>query len=326
MPPALARKVGWLLLSTLLNGALLSGCGRSTTVEVPVAGWPGYEYFFLAQEKQLGKPQQLNIRALEFAEPQEIVEAYAQAKIDIAQITTVEAVDLCAKVPERCPVVVLILNESRGGDMVVVRPAIGSLAGLRGKRVGIAPSTLGPYVLSRALAREGMTLADVRVVSIPLTAAAPRLASGEIDGVALYPPFDEELIKRGLAIVLFDSSEIPGEIFDVLAVDPTFYSQNMALLGRLLRVWQAAHDLARTDPTAAEIMGGREQITGQIFRENEAGLVYFPLAEQQRLLAPQGPLVRSLEAVQAVQRQLGLISGSSALPRVSLEPLRQALQ
>jgi hypothetical protein len=44
------------------------------------------------------------------------------------------------------------------------------------------------------------------------------------------------------------------------------------------------------------------------------------------LLAPQGPLVRNLEAVQAVQRQLGLISGSAALPSVSLEPLRQALQ
>jgi NitT/TauT family transport system substrate-binding protein len=294
-------------------------------VDIPVAGWPGFEYFYLAQEKKLGKPEQLTIKALQFADPQEIVEAYAQAKLDIAQITTVEAVDLCERVPERCPVVVLILNESRGGDKVVVRPTIGSLAGLRGKRVGIAPSSLGPYVLSRALAREGMTLADVRVVSIPLSAAAPRLASGEIDGVALYPPFSDELLQRGLAIAVFDSSEIPGEIFDVLVVDPTFYSQNTALLARLLRVWQAAHDLARSDPAAAEIMGAREQITGQAFRESEAGLVYFPLAEQQRLLAPQGPLVRNLEAVQAVQRQLGLTSGN-ALPRVSLEPLRQALQ
>lgn len=323
---ALARRAGWLALTAVLKGALLTGCGQGTTVDIPVAGWPGFEYFYLAQEKELGKPEQLTIKALEFADPQEITEAYAQAKLDIAQLTTVEAVDLCERVPERCPVVVLILNESRGGDMVVVRPTIGSLAGLRGKRVGIAPSTLGPYVLSRALAREGMTLADVRVVSIPLSAAAPRLASGEIDGVALYPPFSDELLQRGLAVPVFDSTEIPGEIFDVLVVDPTFYSQNTALLGRLLRVWQAAHDLARREPAAAEIMGAREQITGQAFRKSEAGLVYFPLAEQQGLLAPQGPLVRNLEAVQAVQRQLGLISGNAALPRVSLEPLRQALQ
>jgi NitT/TauT family transport system substrate-binding protein len=326
MSPALARRTGWLALTAVLNGALLTSCGQGTRVDIPVAGWPGFEYFYLAQEKKLGKPEQLTIKALEFGDPQEITEAYAQAKLDIAQLTTVEAVDLCERVPERCPVVVLILDESRGGDMVVVRPAIGSLAGLRGKRVGIAPSTLGPYVLSRALAREGMTLADVRVVSIPLSAAAPRLASGEIDGVALYPPFSDGLLQSGLAIAVFDSSEIPGEIFDVLVVDPTFYSENTALLGRLLRVWQAAHDLARRDPTAAEIMGAREQISGQAFRESEAGLVYFPLAEQKRLLAPQGPLVRNLEAVQAVQRQLGLISGSAALPSVSLEPLRQALQ
>jgi NitT/TauT family transport system substrate-binding protein len=313
------------LLSALLSGPLLGSCSKTTTVYMPVAGWPGFEYFYLAQEEQLGKPEQLTIKALEFADPQAITEAYAQGKLDIAQITTVEAVDLCARVPERCPVVVLILNESRGGDKVVVRPEIGSLAGLRDKRVGISPSSLGPFVLSRALDREGMTLADVRVVAIPLSAAAPRLASGEIDGVALYPPFSDDLLKRGLAVPVFDSSEIPGEIFDVLVVDPTFYSQNTALLARLLRVWQAAHDLAQRDPAAADTMGAREQVSGQAFRDSEQGLIYFSLDEQLPLLAPQGALERNLEAVQAVQRQLGLIRGNAALPRVSAEPLRLAL-
>lgn len=313
------------MVAILVLGIPLSGCLQSSTVEIPVAGWPGYEYFYLAQEKRLGKPERLTIKALQFADPQEIAEAYAQGRVAIAQITTVEAVNLCARVPRRCPVVVLILNESRGGDMVVVRPAIGSLAGLRGKRVGVSPSSLGPFVLSRALAREGMTLADVRVVPIPLSAAAPRLASGELDGVALYPPFSDALLQRGLAVKVFDTTEIPGEIFDVLVVDPTFYSQNQALLGRLLRVWQAAHDLARRDPTAAETMGAREQISGQAFRESEAGLLYFPLAQQHRLLAPQGPVRRNLEAVQAVQRHLGLIRGNTALPPVSREPLRQTL-
>lgn len=313
-------------LTALMAGSLVVACEQITTVEIPVAGWPGFEYFYLAQERQLGRPEQLAIKALQFADPQEITTAYLEGEVDIAQLTTVEAVDLCERVPRRCPVVVLILDESRGGDMVVVRPSIGSLAGLRGKRVGIAPSTLGPFVLSRALAREGMTLADVRVVSMPLSAAAARLASGEIDGAALYPPFSDDLLQRGLAVPVFDSAEIPGEIFDVLVVDPAFYRENGALLGRLLRVWQAAHDLARRDPTAVEIMGAREQISGEAFRDSEAGLVYFPLAEQQRLLAPRGPLVRNLEAVQAVQRQLGLISGKAPLPRVSLNPLRQALR
>jgi NitT/TauT family transport system substrate-binding protein len=308
----------------LLPAVLLSGCARTTTVNIPVAGWPGYEYFYLAQQEKLDRSEQLRIQALAFEDPQEIGEAYAQAKVDIAQITTVEAVELCARVPQRCPVVVLILDESRGGDMVVVRPSIGNLVDLRGMRVGIAPSSLGPYVLSRALAREGMTLDDVRVVPIPLSAAAPRLASGEIDGAALYPPYSDDLLQRGLAVSVFDSSEIPGEIFDVLVVDPTYYQQNVAVLGRLLRVWQAAHDLARRSPAALETMGARQQLSGQAFRESEAGLVYFPLARQEAMLAPDGPLVRNLKAVQAVQRQLGVIRSDAALPRVSLEPLRLA--
>jgi hypothetical protein len=94
---------------------------------------------------------------------------------------------------------------------------------------------------------------------------------------ALYPPFSDALLQRGLAIKV------------------------------------------------AETMGAREQISGQAFRESEAGLLYFPLAQQHHLLVPQGPVRRNLEAVQAVQRHLGLIHGNAALPPVSREPLRQAL-
>ena len=70
----------------------------------------------------------------------------------LAQLTTVEAVDICQRVPKRCPVVVLVLDESRGADQVVVDRSLNCIAQLRSRPVAITPSTLGPFVLSRALA------------------------------------------------------------------------------------------------------------------------------------------------------------------------------
>lgn len=319
--------LGRLAASSGLALALaLGGCGRATQVEIPIANWPGYEYFHLAHEKRLDRDLGLEIRTLGFPDPQDIVEAYEQGRFAIAQLTTVEVVDICSRVPKRCPVVVLILDESRGGDKVAVRPSIGTLTGLRGKRVGMTPSTLGPYVLSRALATEGMGLADVRTVAMPLADMGRRLASGEIDGAAFFPPFSDEVLASGQAVEVFNSAKIPGEIFDVLVVDPIYYQRNVATLARLLKVWQQAHDLARRDPQAVEIMATREELTAEAFRDTEKGLVYHSLAQQRAMLAPDGPLARNLAAVLAVQQQLGLIRGQTTLPRVANAPLEQALQ
>lgn len=313
--PALA----WLSL-------LLSGCQGRQELTVPIASWPGYEYLHLAQEKGLDKPQGLALKTPGFPDPQDIVKAYEQGRFPIAQLTTVEAVDLCNRVPKRCPVVVLILDESRGGDKVAVRRSLGSIPALRGRRVGVTPSTLGPYVLSRALAVHGMGLRDVRIVAMPLADMGRRLSSREIDGAAFFPPFSDEVLANGTAVEAFTSAEIPGEIFDVLVVDPAFYRTHVDALARLLRVWQQAHDLARRDPQAVELMAAREGVSAEVFQQMEKGLVYTSLAEQKPMLSAGGLLERNLAAVMAVQRQLGLIRGSVALPEVSIEPLQRALQ
>lgn len=292
---------------------------------MPIASWPGYEYFYLAHQRQLDRAAGLRIEPLVYPDPQDIVRAYEQGRIQIAQLTTVEVVDLCARLPKRCPVVVLILDESRGGDKLAVRRNIGSLEALRGKRVGVTPTTLGPYVLNRALESRGMSLDDVRIVPMPLADMGQRLASGEIEAAAFFPPFSDAVLADGTAVEVFNSARIPGEIFDILVVDPALYERDRPTVAKLLKVWQQAHDLARRDPSAVEEMARREEVTPKVFRESERGLVYLSLRQQQPMLAAAGLLQRNLAAVQNVQRKLGTLGGGAVLPVVSDLALKQAL-
>jgi NitT/TauT family transport system substrate-binding protein len=302
------------------------GCQKPDAVTIPIASWPGYQYFHLAHEKQLDQKAGLEIDALAFPDPQDIVKAFEEGRFPIAQLTTVEAVDICSRQPKRCPVVVLILDESRGADKVAVRRSLGTIPALRGKRVAVTPSTLGPFVLSRALARHGMSLDDVRIVAMPLADMGGRLANGDIDGAAFFPPFSDAVLASGQAVKAFTSAEIPGEIFDVLVVDPQYYRANLNMLGRLVRVWQQAHDLAKRDPEGHEIMARRENVSTEVFRETEKGLLYRSLLEQRHMLLSGGKLERNLAAVLAVQKQLGLIRGRVPLPRVSTQPLDLAME
>ncbi len=113
----------------------------------------------------------------------------------------------------------------------------------------------------------------------------------------------------------------------MLVVSPEFYAAHGDTLARLLRAWQAAHDLARAEPARARAqMARREGLTPAEFSAAEQGLVYWPLRQQEAMLAPGGTLERNLEAVQAVQAALKLVTPGSALPRVSQAPVQAALR
>lgn len=319
------------LLRLVASSALLlsaAGCGAGVaTVTVPVTKFPGYEYFPLAQDRKIDQRYDLKLDLKNYTNPQDIVLAYLRGELKLAQLTTVEAVDICQRVPKRCPVVVLVLDESRGADQVVVDRSLNSIAQLRSRPVAITPSTLGPFVLSRALALNGLGLEDVELRPMPLEAMPKALARGEVAAAALFPPFSDQAIATGKVRPLFTSREIPGQIFDILVADPEFLAANRPLLARLLRVWQAAHKEAAANPDAAiATMARLEGVTERGFRDSLKGLVFFSLANQEPLFAQGGVLERNLSTVRDVQAYLGLVPTASPLPPVDGTAIRQALQ
>lgn len=315
-------------LAAACLGLFAAACApRRPAVVVPVSQWPGYEFFVLAHREGLDREAGIRIRPVEYPDPQDIVHAYLRGDVRIAQLTTVEVVDICARVPERCPAVVLVLDESTGGDVVLARPPISSVADLRGRRVAVAFSTLGPYVLARALERSGVALSAVPLRGMALGAMGAALARGEVDAAVFFPPFSARAEREQDLRRLFDSREIPGEIFDVLVVEPDWLRQHAAEAAALVRAWALAHAHAASHPDESDaVMAQREQLPLVEFRSTLAGLRFYTLEKQVPLLADGGPIARNLAAVQRVQRQLGLLPARGVLPEVTDEPVRQALK
>jgi NitT/TauT family transport system substrate-binding protein len=306
-------------LSAAAAVGVLTGCqGQRPSIDVPVSNWPGYEYMYLAHKLGLDRREGLELKPLQFPDPQTIVHAYLRGDLPLAQLTTVEAVDLCSRDPSRCPVIVLILNESRGGDQIAVARSIPSLAALKGEPVAVTFSTLGPYVLSRALDQVGLALSDVRLQNIPLAQMPDALRKGEVKAAVFFPPFSDYAARDGVSRPLFDSRAIPGEVFDVLAVDPQYLARHGDTITKLIRAWAAAHQAARQNPAKAIALAAqREQLSPEEYRQAEQGLVYFSLEQQGPMLQPGGPLARNLKAVQAVQERLKIMGSGAPVPTVT---------
>ena len=293
---------------------------------MPLSGWPSYEYFYLASKTGLDRQEGLKITSVQLPDPQAVTNGYLRGQFVVAQLSAVELLDLCHRAPSRCPAVVLVLDESRGGDQLAVHNSVPSIQALRGQKVAVTFSTLGPYVLQLALQRHGLSLNDVQLVNMPLEKMPEALRQREVMAAAVYPPFSEMVRRQGVSRPLFSSRETPGEILDLLVVDPRELARSPDRFSRLVRVWQRAHALAESDPAAATaVMAEREGLTAREFAQGESGLRYFSLKQQLKLLAPDGPVVQNLARAQAVQTALGLSPKGSVMPQVSPSAVRGAL-
>ncbi len=198
--------------------------------------------------------------------------------------------------------VVLMTDFSNGSDVVLVRKGINSLADLKGKRIGVESESLSEFVVARALEKAGLSLDDVKLVGISQLNIPTALLSGEIDATHTYPPYSTELMKHTDKVVkLMDSTEIPGEIVDILSVDPDIIAHRMDDMKAIRRAWDKTVAYARAQPEEAnKIMAEMEGITPRDFAEALAGAKILSLSEQRPIMAHGGTLEKVLVEVNEV--------------------------
>jgi NitT/TauT family transport system substrate-binding protein len=150
---------------------------------------------------------------------------------------------------------------------------------LKGKSVAVESSALGAFVLSRALALNNMQASDVNVVHLESNEQPSAFEKGQVDGAVTFDPYRAQFLRAG-AKTLFDSTQIPGEIVDLLAVRASAFEKQPKAIQALLTGWFDALDYLKSDPKdAARRMGIRQQTTGEQFLEALRGL-HIPSREE----------------------------------------------
>ena len=104
-----------------------------------------------------------------------------------------------------------------------------------------------------------------------------------------FDPYRAQFLQAG-ATTLFDSTQIPGEIVDLLAVRASVVEKQPKAIQALLAGWFSAIDYMRRDPKdAARRMGIRQQTTGEQFLEAQGGLHVPDREENLRMLGGARP-------------------------------------
>lgn len=276
---------GLSVVAGFLCCGLIAGCSKPPDNPLRMGStlWPGFEAFYIARERGLWHDDQ--VRLLEYASTSELIRAFRTGTIDAGLVTLDEALLLAEDVPNIR--IVLVTDVSNGADVILAKPAYHSVQDLKGHRIGAETSALGAYVLYRALQSHHLTRNDVDIVPLEFSEHENAFAQGDVDAVVTYEPVRTKLLAAG-AHQVFDSSEIPGEIVDVMVARGDYLASSPATVSSLVEAFYRAQLYMRESPAdALRIAAARENISPQEFRQSMALLRVPSAAESAAMLGGQ---------------------------------------
>lgn len=146
----------------------------------------------------------------------ESINLYTAGQFDGVTLTNMDALTIPA-VGGVDSTAIIIGDFSSGNDGIVSKSAQ-SVKELKGKDIRLVMLSVSHYLLSRALNKNDLSEKDVKLINTSDADIASIFIS-EKDGTAVTwnPPLQQARNAKG-AKLLFDSSEIPGEIIDMMLV------------------------------------------------------------------------------------------------------------
>ncbi len=125
---------------------------------------------------------------------------------------------------------------------------VASVADLKGKSIGISEGTIIAYLTERMLAAEGLSPADVQLVSVPkIDARLALLNSGELQAAVLPEPLASAAALGGAVPVLADTRH-PEYSFSTLTFRKEVLEQHPDAVKSYLRAIEDATALINQDP------------------------------------------------------------------------------
>ncbi len=294
-----------------LSMAGLAGCSKSGPLAFGIHPWIGYEPLYLA--KDFGwLPTSVELSSGSAAG--DSMKGLLSGGLDGAALTLDETIRVWSQGTEL--VVVAVADVSAGADVLVARPHIAELAALRDQRIAVELNGVSGILLLKILEVAGLARDAIVIVDLPVSQHTEAWARGEIDASVCYEPTASALQSEG-GVRLFDSSDIPETIFDVLAVTRDTADRNPGAVRDLVEAHFAGlRHLVRSMPDAVYRVASRQGIEPVDVRNALATVMLPDLAANQRYLAPSGRVETMARSLSRLMLSEGMISSEPGFQRL----------
>lgn len=177
----------------------------------------------------------LSIEVTQFNDYVESINQYTAGAYDAVTLTNMDALSI----PSAGGVdttAVIIGDFSAGNDAVILKDKT-ELAEITGQAVNLVEFSVSHYLLARALDSVGLTERDVNVVNTSDPDMVGAFQTPEVTAMVTWNPMVSEIVTLPGATKVFDSSQIPGEIIDMMVANTQVLADNPDFGKALAGIW-----------------------------------------------------------------------------------------
>ena len=153
----------------------------------------------------------------------------------------------------------LIVGDFSNGNDAVILKGETELAAIKGQTVNLVELSVSHYLLARGLDSVGLSEKDVTVVNTSDADMVSAFTTDDVTAVTTWNPLVSEILAMPGSSKVFDSSQIPGEIIDLMVVNTQTLADNPNFGKALTGAWYEIMGIMSADSeggiAAREFMG-----------------------------------------------------------------------
>jgi len=243
--------------------------------------WPGYYHSYIAKEQGFFAEEGVNVEINLIEDVDASLQPFVNGEADAAFGLQSDAYLLASQgIPLK---IVYIADFSNGGDVVISRPGIRTVADLRGKTIGVDKlNSFNHIFLAELLILHGLNEEDVNIVPVVASDVPAALREGRIDAGQTWEPYKSQALAAGNRL-LATTADAPGIVTDVLMVKTDVIKKRKdEVRGVVSALFKALEFRATNENLSYAIMSEATGVPPGALRDTIQGGNIFPNLEENK--------------------------------------------
>ncbi len=277
----------------ILVALVLSACGASNTasgstkysgtIHIASSTWTGYALIYLANSKGIWKQHGLDVNFKDIEDPNDRFIALAAGRLEGMAST----VDAFARQQSNgvAAVEVFPIDASVGGDGILAKNTIQTVADLKGKTIGVNQGSVSEWFLAQVLEKNGLHLSDVKEQNLTSGAAGAAFVASKLDVAVTWEPWLSKAKARTDGHVLVSSKQYPDLIMDSFAFRKDFIQKYPDTVKDFMKAYYDAFTWMQANQTEAlKVIGDAVQESPSDVSADLSTLTLFDLSTGKQVI------------------------------------------
>jgi NitT/TauT family transport system substrate-binding protein len=194
----------------------------------------------------------INIEVKQFNDYVESINQYTAGAFDAVTVTNMDALSIPAA--GGVDTTAVIVGDFSNGNDAVILKGKDKLADIKGQSINLVEFSVSHYLLARGLESVKLEEKDVKVVNTSDADMAAAYKTADVTAVVTWKPIVSTILESPDAKKVFDSSQIPGEIIDLMVANTDVVKDNPKFAKALAGIWYETLAALNSGTAAKEAM------------------------------------------------------------------------